>query len=295
MSDVKIFWDPKGFELDSIGKKKYLRTTDGDSPYVSMPIRMLSIDTPEVHYPGNQKPSKHDEKLAQLADWIREGHAPVDDGLSHHLYAKLASGKAGTLQEVQGERATEMFKKLLAEKLTKPSGAKRNVFLQAADEHFDSYGRLLAYMSPAYSGKELAGMTRKKRATFNLLMVDSGWAATFPLFPSIPGYDDLLLLHDCAKKAVDNKKGAWTDPLMLTGYEFRMCVRLYEVTRKLVAGQKMSSYVRNGWITRFCADMTTLEILSPQNFFKALPFNRIFIWPEDVTDAVGKMNLVPGE
>jgi endonuclease YncB( thermonuclease family) len=62
MTNVKIFWDPKGSELDALGTKKYLRATDGDTPYVSMSIRMLSIDTPEVHYPGNQKPSKQDEK-----------------------------------------------------------------------------------------------------------------------------------------------------------------------------------------------------------------------------------------
>jgi hypothetical protein len=35
MSNVKIFWDPKGSELDALGTKKYLRATDGDTPYVS--------------------------------------------------------------------------------------------------------------------------------------------------------------------------------------------------------------------------------------------------------------------
>jgi hypothetical protein len=70
MSEVKIFWDPRGFELDSLGKKKYLRATDGDTPYISVPIRMLSIDTPEVHYPGTKKPSKSDDDLMQLAEWI---------------------------------------------------------------------------------------------------------------------------------------------------------------------------------------------------------------------------------
>jgi len=33
MSNVKIFWDPKGSELDALGMKKYLRATDGDTPY----------------------------------------------------------------------------------------------------------------------------------------------------------------------------------------------------------------------------------------------------------------------
>jgi endonuclease YncB( thermonuclease family) len=208
MSHIKIFWDPKGSELDALGKKKYLRATDGDTPYVSMSIRMLSIDTPEVHYPGNQKTSKQDEKLAQLADWIQAGKAPVSSGLAQHLRPKLATGKAGTLQESHGESATVKFKELIDEKLTRPSGSKRRVFLRAADQHFDQYGRLLAYMAPSYSSTELASMTRKERATFNLLMVESGWAATFPIYPSIPSYADLVLLQEVAKDACDNKKGA---------------------------------------------------------------------------------------
>jgi endonuclease YncB( thermonuclease family) len=195
MSDVKIFWDPKGLELDTLGKKKYLRATDGDTPYVSMSIRMLSIDTPEVHYPGNQKPSKQDEKLAQLSDWIQAGEAPVSSGLAQHLYPKLATGTAGTLQESQGESATDKFKELLNEKLKRPSGTKRSVFLRAADIPFDRYGRLLAYMAPSYNSKELASMSRTERATFTLLMIESGWAASFPIYPSIPSFADLVMLR----------------------------------------------------------------------------------------------------
>lgn len=32
-------------------------------------------------------------------------------------------------------------------------------------------------------------------------MVESGWAAPFPIYPSIPRYSDLTLLHDRAKDA----------------------------------------------------------------------------------------------
>ena len=109
MSGVKIFWDPAGFELESVGKKKYLRSTDGDTPYISLPIRMLSIDTPEVHYPGNQKPSKWDERLAQLAEWINQGKAPIYKKLGAYLSPKLAHGKTGTLQQNQGEAAASKF------------------------------------------------------------------------------------------------------------------------------------------------------------------------------------------
>ena len=293
MSQVKIFWDPRGFELDQLGTKEYLRATDGDTPYVSISIRMLSIDTPEVHYPGGQKPSEHDAKLAQLAAWIEAGKAPVSNGLAEHLYPKLATGTAGTLQEKQGERATAKFEELLDEKLTKPNGSKRRVFLRAADQHFDQYGRLLAYMAPSYSAKERETMTLWERATFNLLMVQSGWAAPFLIYPSIPKYADLAMLQEAAKDAYDNGRGACADPMMLTGYEFRMCVRLYEVTEKLEKGKKLPSKERYGWITRFCVDMTTREIFFPQSYYKVAPYNRIFIWPEDVAEAVGRMNLLP--
>ncbi len=294
MAQVKIFWDPNGFELDSLGTKEYLRATDGDTPYVSMSIRMLSIDTPEVHYPGNQKPSKQDEKLAQLAEWIKEGKAPINSNLAKHLvYPKLATGTAGTLQEEQGKSATAKFEELLEEKLTRPSGSKRRVYLRAADEHFDHYGRLLAYIAPYYSAQERTALSREERATFNLLMVDSGWAASFPIYPSIPGYDDLVMLREMTRDAYRQKRGAWADPMTLTGYEFRMCVKLYNVTEKLVEGKTLSSKERSGWITRYCVDMTTREISQPQDYYRVAPYNRIFIWPDDVAEAVGAMNLLP--
>jgi len=91
MAEVQIFWDPQGFELDSLGRKRYLRATDGDTPYVSVAIRMLSIDTPELHYPGNRDPSRQDGPLKQLADRIRQGKAPIDDGLGAYLAPKLAT------------------------------------------------------------------------------------------------------------------------------------------------------------------------------------------------------------
>lgn len=295
MSNIKIFWDPRGLELDSLGQKKYLRATDGDTPYVSISIRMLSIDTPEVHYPGNQKPSRQDGNLAQLAQWINAGKAPISSGLAQYLQPKLATGTAGTLQEQQGEKATDEFEKLLDEKLTRPSGSKRRVFLHSADQPFDQYGRLLAYMAPSYTAQELASMAYKDRATFNLLMIESGWAATFPIYPSIPKYYDLMMLQEVAKDACDNHKGAWADPMTLTGYEFRMCVRLYQVTKKLVDGKKLSSSELYSWISRFCVDMTTREIFFPQNYCKVAPYNRIFVWSDDAAEATARMNLVPAD
>jgi len=120
MEQIEIFWDPMSLTVDSLGKKRLLRITDGDTPYISVSIRMLSIDTPEVHYPGYQKPSKQDENLAQLATWIQDRKAPIHRDLGDFLYPKLATGKAGTLQEEQGKKATIAFQKLLDKKLKSP-------------------------------------------------------------------------------------------------------------------------------------------------------------------------------
>jgi len=295
MAGVKIFWDPQSFELDSLGDKRYLGPpADGDTPCVRAPIRMLSIDTPETNYPGVGKPAKSDERLAELAQWLQAGQAPIDDGLSQHLYPRLATGQAGSLQEQQGVEAKRVFQQFLDERLTRPGGSRRNVFLYAADEPFDQYGRLLAYMAPYYSNQELAALNPRDRATFNLLMVESGWAASLVIYPSLPKYQDLVMFQAAAREAVDHQRGAWAEPLLLTGYEWRLCIKLHGVTRKLVAGQRLSSRDRQGWIERYGADLTTLEIFKPQDYYRVPPYNRLFIWPGDVTEAVGRLNLTPG-
>ncbi len=294
MAKVNLFWNPTGFELDSLGTKQLTKISDGDTPQVSFSIRMLSIDTPEVHYPGTQSPSKHDSKLAQLGDWIQQGKAPIDGALGEHLRPKLATGSAGTLQKQQGDLASQAFQDLLDAKLTKPNGRKRSVFLRSADEKFDQYGRVLAYVAPSYDPVELAGMTPLQRATFNLLMVDSGWAAPFPIYPSLPKYTDLVLFQSVAEDAMLQKRGAYADAQSLAGYEFRMCYRLWEVTDDLQKSKKLSESERLEWIERFCVDMTTRQIFFPQDYHRVQPFNRVFIWPKDANDAAGKLNLTPG-
>jgi len=294
MNKVEIFWDPKGFELDSIGANKFERASDGDTPYVSIAIRMLSIDTPELHYPGNAKPSNQDGKLARLAEWIQQGKAPISDDLAATLHPRLVTGSAGTLQENQGKQAKREFSRIVTERITRPNGKQRNIFLCAADEHFDQYGRLLAYVSPAYTPEEIENMSRWERMTFNLQMVQEGWAASLPIYPSLPKHSDLVMLQKAGQLAFDERRGIWGDPLTLAGYEFRMCVKLFEVTEKLISEKSVSSAERHGWISRYCVDMTTREIFYPEEYYRVAPYNRIFIWPKDVTEAVGRLNLIAG-
>lgn len=42
MPDVQIFWDPSGIELDSLGSKQYLRSANGDTPFIFMSIRLMN-------------------------------------------------------------------------------------------------------------------------------------------------------------------------------------------------------------------------------------------------------------
>ena len=295
MSEVKIFWDPQGLAIDSLGTKEYLRATDGDTPYISLSIRMLSIDTPETHYPGSTRPSRHDADLARLADWIYQGRAPIEDDLAAYFHPRLATGRAGTLQEHQGKQAAAVFEEMLQRRLTRPNGSKRSLFVYAADQPFDRYGRLLAYIAPYYNREELKTLSLWERASFNLLMVRSGWAATLIIYPSIPRHRDLVLFREAAKEAYMAGRGCWADPNLLTGYEFRMAVKLFKVTKRLVEGESLSSRERKSWVQRYCVDMTTRQIYYPEQYFKVAPYNRLFIWPDDVSDAVAHMNLLPAD
>ena len=63
-------------------------------------------------------------------------------------------------------------------------------------------------MAPSYTKKELQPLPFADRSTFNLLMIKSGWTASFPIYPSLPKYTDLILLQN-GKEAFENKRGAW--------------------------------------------------------------------------------------
>nr|MBN1228631.1 thermonuclease family protein [Anaerolineae bacterium] len=294
MPEVKIFWDPQGLSINTLGTNQYLRATDGDTPYVAMSIRLLSIDAPETHYPGQTKPSRHDSDLATLAYWIERGYAPINDDLAAYLHPRLASGQAGTLHEQQGEQSSAVFKQMLDEMMTRPSGSKRNLYIRTADQPFDSYGRLLAYIAPSYSREELQALNKWQRATINLLMVRAGWAATMIIYPSLPKYEDLVMFREAAKEAYLLGRGVWAEPLGLTGYEFRMAVKLYKITKQLVEGETLSETARKAWISRYCVDLTTREIYYPEYYIRVAPYNRLFVWPAEVSEAVGSLNLTPG-
>ena len=60
-------------------------------------------------------------------------------------------------------------------------------------------------------------MTRRERATFNLDLVDSGWAMPFILFPNVPDERDLPIFLGTAVEAAEARRGQYADPLFLPG------------------------------------------------------------------------------
>jgi len=268
-------WKPDGRTLAAYKKT---RITDGDTPFIEMSIRMLSIDTPEVHYPGNSKPSKQDAALAELGRQLDGGaFAKIPTKLRKHLVHCL-DDKAGTRQLEQGEAATKQYQGMLDVRMKTKSGrGTRELFVRSADEVFDAHGRLLAYVAPSYDQAERAAMALYERRTFNLQLVEEGWAAPFLIYPSLPSKADLALFWAAARKARVNKLGCYADSKMLAGYEFRNCV-------KMVKGQAEGP-------TRYCAHLRTGKIYKPEDYVKVQPEDRLFIWAKDRKKATKALGL----
>ena len=296
MDQTQILWTPAGVNLPSLGSRSLVDISDGDTPNIRMPIRMLSIDTPEVTAKSPAGAAAVDARFNQLAEWIRSGLAPVSAGFREHILPRLESAAAGTLQFDQGKKASGFHKEIVELRLTRPgSGRKRNVFLRSSESPFDKYGRLLAYVAPYYSGKERRGLSRRERATFNLDMVAGGWAAPFLIFPNLPGELDLPLFLEAAVEAREEGKGQYQDDLSLPGYEYRMCEKLYRITKKIADGEELSYTDRIKWRSRYCADMRDRRLFGPESYFHIPEPYRLWIWPDDVQQAIGMLNLIPAQ
>lgn len=292
---TKVFWQPAGFTLDQIGSKRLIDISDGDTPNIRMNVRLLSVDTPESS-PMGLKVGDAPALFAELADWIAGGSSPVEPALAGHLVPRLrrADGvEPFAHHRAQGQAAKAAFKALVARRLRRPSGSLRPLFVRVADQPFDSYGRLLAYVAPEYAADERRTLSRRERATFNLELIDEGWAAPFVIFPSIPGEDDLPLLQAAGRDAVTQRRGAWADPLALAGYEFRACARLVDLMRKVKGGRAVGEAEWTGWIDRYCADLSTARLYAPQDYVRVEPWNRLFVWAADTRRAVAELNLEP--
>lgn len=290
---LQIFWSPAGATLPSLGARALVDVTDGDTPNIRMPVRMLSVDTPEVTARTEQRAAEIDQEFKQLAEWIDEGIAPIEKPLARFLGPKLDTGRAGRLHFQQGQAASAFGKQNIEDRLRKPDGTQRTLFIRVADSPFDNNNRLLAYVAPNFSARERQELPRHKRATFNLDLVTSGWAAPFVIYPSIPGALDLPMLIAAATNARAARTGIWADPTTLLPYEYRAMEKLFRITRKIVNKQRLEPGEEHSWRERYCADMRTRTLHGPEEYFSVDPEYRLWLWPKDLNEAVGRLNLTP--
>jgi endonuclease YncB( thermonuclease family) len=263
--------------------RKLLRSSDGDTPVIEQPIRAVSCDTPEKGgYAGN--PPISQPKLDRCRDRLCAGFFPgMPVELAGYLANKITADAAERHIEA-AVRASEEFDRLLETRLTKPDGTKRRLAIIPTGQIIDDYSRMLAYFAP-WLDKPLPPVGDPARATFNLNMIEGGWAAFFPIYPSLPGPVDMRLAADAAQEAWDQRRGVWAafGRDLLLGYEYRMCIKL--------AGQDTGANLMAKAFQRICVDLRTCQELGELDFWRIDPPYRLWVWKEDIQAARVELGL----
>jgi endonuclease YncB( thermonuclease family) len=269
--------------------RNLLQISDGDTPVIQQPIRMVSCDTPEkAGYAG--KPEKSQPKLDLCRSRLESGfYSDIPEPLGDYLISRLIPDAAERHIDA-GNSATLVFSTTIEERLTRPDGSKRKAGIIPSGEIVDRYGRLLAYLAPWYTNTEsdpLPPVDSPKRHTFNLNMIESGWAAFFPIYPSLPRRkEDWLLAVAAAESAWNGKKGIWEEhgEEVLLGYEYRLCIKLGEADS---AEKGMSSAFQ-----RHCVDIRDSRLHGKFGFWQIPPCYRLWVWDDDLKTAKKDLKLV---
>lgn len=252
-------------------------------------VRLLFVDVPEIPLDVDTMRCA-DERLARLARWIEQRpDVPVTRRFAEYLLPRIGTGRAATLQCEQGRAAAAFARDNAAVRLTRPDGTERDLFLRTAATPFDHRGRLWAIVAPYYSAEERCGMTRAQRSTFNLDMVRAGWAAPLIVYPTLPTAPDLALLRETTAAARAAGRGIWSDPETLLPHEYRAAQRLSAITEAIVAGNHPPD--PGTWQLHYCADLRTRVLHGPEDYLHIPPSDRVWLWPADVTEALGRLHL----
>lgn len=267
-----------------------ISVSDGDTPVIQQPIRAVSCDTPEKAAYAGAPPtaqSKLDLCKARLSD---DFFGALPSGLRAYLRGKLTND-AAERHIGAALRASEEFTRLLEKRLTRPNGSKRKLGIMATGEILDVYGRMLAYFMPWYANTPSDPLPPKgaaERDTFNLNMIANGWAAFFPIYPSLPADDDFNKAIAAAEKAWDDKLGQFAEfgANVLLGYEYRMCIKL------AANGGAIAQKLIDEAFQRICVDLRTKKIVGKFGFFDVPPPYRLWIWERDLAKAKQDLGLV---
>jgi len=271
-----IRYVPEGLALGD--KPKFIEATDGDTPTIQVPIRMLGMDAPELHYAGasENNPGKFDKEMEKFAS--AKGKK-LDPALLAYLKPRLKA-KPSTRHIQAGRRAFDHFEQIRAQRLDRGKNARtgkplvpRRLFTMVSTQVFDRYGRLLAYVAPAYTKAERDRIPESKRPTFNLQMMRDGHAISLLIYPNVPKPADLARVRDAVRSARQYKRGFWGGAApLLHAYEFRWIA-------DMIRGQREAP-------DRFCGDFTTGVLHKPESYHRVPEENRLWFFPEDVGKAL---------
>jgi endonuclease YncB( thermonuclease family) len=258
-------------------KPSFVSATDGDTPTIQTPIRMLGMDAPELHYGGatEANPGKFD---AAFAGFLAGKGKALDAGLKAHLADRLDTS-ASTRHIEAGAAAFAHYQAMVDKRLARVSASTgkpltpRKLFTMVSSDVFDKYGRMLAYVAPAYTKEEREAIPPAKRPSFNLQMMQDGHATSLIIYPNIPKPADLELVFKAMKDARSKRRGLWKSAKpVLHGFEFRWIV-------DTLNGKRSGP-------DRFCGDFTTGKLYLPQHYYKVPPEARMWFMQADAGDAM---------
>jgi endonuclease YncB( thermonuclease family) len=268
--------------------RQLFRASDGDTPVIEQPVRMVSCDTPEKSgYAG--KPLVSQPKLDTCRQRLESNFYNAIPQPMRQYFIERLTADAAEKHIAAGEEASAVFDSMLETRLTRPTGTKRPVAIIATGEIIDIYGRLLAYMAPWYNNTPsdpLPPLGDPARNTFNLDMIANGWAAFFPVYPSLPKDVDMNLAIAAAEAAWDDERGVWGEfgTTFLVGYEYRACVKLG------VAATADDGIAQA--FQRVCVDLRNLQIVGKFGYHAVPPPYRLWIWEDDLAAATVRLELV---
>ncbi len=271
-----------------------LRGVDGDTVNIDQSVRMVSIDTPESHFGGSAPTAQ--ATLDRARQRLEAGdYEAIGQRLRDYLIARLTPD-AAQRHLGAGARAGAECAKFRAEQLViDPVSGVGKVGVLVTGEVIEENGRLLAYVTP-WLNRPLPPPEDPKRRTFNLQLVETGWAVLFLIYPSLPRDADLRRAVHAAQAAWDNKLGAWDEfgEDLLLGYEYRACIKLGEPDKPDKPGElPVAPQGRvDAAFRRVCVDLRTREIAGRFGYHRIEPPYRLWFWQDDLATAREIFQLV---
>lgn len=266
------------------------RAVDGDTVDVVQSVRMVSIDTPEkADYAG--APPVAQAKLDRCRQRLLDGtYEALPEPLRQYLVERITPD-AAQRHIAASARAAEEFAKMRRARLEAvPDGQQPKIGIIVTGEVLDENGRLLAYIAP-WLKAPLPHRDDSRRKTFNLEMVETGWASLFPIYPSLPNDDDFNRALFAAERAWAQKRGAWNEfgSDLLLGYEYRACIKLGAADNPASPIPPVARITEA--FRRICVDIRSHTIFGRYGYHQIDPPYRLWVWPQHLHQARDVLRL----